>query len=78
MVINSCSIPDDAKVGISTSAADAYYKSLAPAPPPPMAPPPPPAPGKDHAKFGILRKISTTNCYPLFIEDNDFNVHLGY
>ncbi|XP_076099910.1 disheveled-associated activator of morphogenesis 1-A-like [Mytilus galloprovincialis] len=45
MVINSCSIPDDAKVGISTSAADAYYKSLAPAPPPPMAPPPPPAPG---------------------------------
>lgn len=45
LVINSCSIPDDAKVGISTSSADSYYKTTIPVAPPPMAPPPPPAPG---------------------------------
>lgn len=43
LVINSCSIPDDAKVGISTSSAEIHYRSSVP--PPPVPPPPPPAPG---------------------------------
>ena len=57
----SCSIPDDAKVGISTSSAEIHYRSSVP--PPPVPPPPPPAPGVPPPP-GMFPRLPPTNNHP--------------
>jgi hypothetical protein len=56
---NSCSIPDDAKVGISTISAEIHYRSSVP--PPPVPPPPPPAPGSYQEYNSLIQVINNVD-----------------